>query len=602
MTTILKNTIFKKIGWLLLIGFLTYFSSLWNQFVWDDEQFIYNNTYVKTFSIREIFTESTTSGAGNISSYYRPLTTLSFAWDHQFWSLNPFGFHLTNTLFHLAAGILLFLYLKELGLSEKWSWVTAVFFIIHPMQTEAVVYANSRGDSLYAFFTLLGLYCFALSFKSKILSWTLYQKQFVFSKTKMLAVALIAYALAILSKEIGLAGLGLFALTWLKQTVFSKTLILKEIKTKIKKYQAQLTTWLGMAATAGYYLYLRMTRLNFGNGFEFYDPNHPYSQSIWVRLMTFMNSLWTYWRLLITPFPLHMERTTPVILSPINWRLFLLAALFILLVVIGYREIRKNKSSWIWFGTIWFLTMMVPVSGIIPINGLFYEHWMYLPMIGFFLVVTTMGKMVFNRLVKSLKINQAKSKKILFVLGITLASFYIVLTIRQNFFWSTPIRFYTYTLQYAQSARLRNNLGMAYADDGQYKKAIDQYQRSLEMNPYYPQTYHNLGNAYLSINNLEQAEENYRQALQVDPNFYYSYQPLIQIYLSTGQPQKAIPLLNKQLETNPDNWQLLVQHGQALYQSGQRQQAELSFTKALEVSNNHQQVKLFISNIKQQTE
>ena len=85
---------------LILIGatFLAYFSSFSNPFIWDDEQFITSNAYVRNFDIGKIFTTNTVAGAGVQSNYYRPLTTLSFAVDTAIWGSNPFGFHLTNLL------------------------------------------------------------------------------------------------------------------------------------------------------------------------------------------------------------------------------------------------------------------------------------------------------------------------------------------------------------------------------------------------------------------------------------------------------------------------------------------------------------------------
>ena len=106
----LINTLKNNSKYILLLVVLTivsYASSLNNAFVWDDEQFIYNNNYVKQFVVSKLWTENTIAGAGQTSTYYRPLTTFSFAVDHAIWGLNPFGFHLTNTLLHMGAGILL---------------------------------------------------------------------------------------------------------------------------------------------------------------------------------------------------------------------------------------------------------------------------------------------------------------------------------------------------------------------------------------------------------------------------------------------------------------------------------------------------------------
>ena len=115
---------------LVIITLAVYFSSLFNHFVWDDEQFIYRNQYVASFDVSHIFSTNTIAGAGETSNYYRPITTLSFAWDYLFWGLNPIGYHLTNTLLHIGAGILLYIILKNLRFSKVAAfWLSLIFLV-----------------------------------------------------------------------------------------------------------------------------------------------------------------------------------------------------------------------------------------------------------------------------------------------------------------------------------------------------------------------------------------------------------------------------------------------------------------------------------------
>jgi len=186
---------------LVAMGMLAYGLSLSNKFVWDDEQFIVRNRFIREFEyVDEIFRTNTIAGAGEVSNYYRPLTTLSFLGTYKLFGLSEFWFHATNTLLHVGAGVVLYLFLKELKMGEKASFWISLVFLVHPIQTEAVVYANSRGDSLYTLFLFLGLWVFARSFRDKRwwLTW----------------VAVLFYGLSVLSKEIGLAGLSLYILVF----------------------------------------------------------------------------------------------------------------------------------------------------------------------------------------------------------------------------------------------------------------------------------------------------------------------------------------------------------------------------------------------------
>ena len=91
----------------------------------------------------------------------RPLLTLSYALNHAS-GLGVAGFHAVNVLIHAGNGLLvLFLVrrfagqLGDLPLTAGWlALATALIFVLHPVQTEAVTYASGRSTSLGALFAL----------------------------------------------------------------------------------------------------------------------------------------------------------------------------------------------------------------------------------------------------------------------------------------------------------------------------------------------------------------------------------------------------------------------------------------------------------------
>ncbi len=530
---------------LFLIPFLTYLSSFGNAFVWDDEQFIYSNQYVLTFNIPKIFRESTTSGAGTNSDYYRPLTTLSFAFEANLWGLHPLPFHLTNTLLHIATGIFIFLLLLQLGLRRQHSFWLALFFLIHPIQTEAVSYINSRGDSLHAFFGMLSLLSFIAVLKNKTIEFHLYNLKFSFSTLFFTLAAILLYLCAVLSKEIGLAVAGIHSIIF---TLFYFRSTAKTLGAFVKEHAKALQVLAGIGVVIVCYLFLRATALNFNNTFNLYDDDSLYSESLLVRLLTFTKVVWIYCGLLLVPYPLHMERTTELVTSIFSIWPLLTVLLITGLVTLGIKEFRIKKTGYILFGTAWFFGLLVPVSGIIPINGVLYEHWLYLPMVGFFLVL--------SRLYQFLSTDKLKIilTRYLQTFLMVVACIYIVLTIRQNYFWSTPVRFYEYLLQYTASARIYNNLAMAYAEDGNNQKAIQNYLQALEISNQYPQTYHNLANTYKTIGDNNLAIENYLKVLALQPDFYFSYTSLIELLVVEkrfDETQQVITIIEEEWPDNP---------------------------------------------------
>ncbi len=537
--------------WLLiLIGFCTYISSFGNQFLWDDEQFIYRNQYVTSFNLKGLLTENTVAGAGVTSGYYRPLTSFTFALDYAIWNGHPLGFHLTNTWLHIAAGVLLCLILYRLGLRQAAFWIS-LFFIIHPIQTEAVTYMNSRGDSLYTFLAFLGLYFLLQGLDRKTVTLSLTDRQIHIRPDHFYMLSFFGFGLSLLAKEIAIATLGLYGLLgylWLYQHGLS-------IKEWLRRSRVGFITCLSLVGITLSYLGIRLFWINQQQLHQTFYFSPEYNNSLQVRLMTFSGIVWQYFRLLLWPYPLHMERSTEIITSSTSVWPWLTILTLILLGIVSWWEYRKFQSLWVFVGVSWFWGMLIPVSGIIPINGLMYEHWLYLPMVGFFIG----GYGLFRLLRKLVPLNLQRFERkrigLFFLSGVTVIL--ISLTIRQNYIWRAPIPFYTYTLQFADSARLHNNLANAYDQAGEYDLAISEYQKALTISDLYPQTYFNLANTYVSHQQPKSAEVAYQKALQLDPHFDLARVGLLNLYLQEQRLTEAQKILNDLLEKYPTDPSLL---------------------------------------------
>src|SRR3972149_3007999 len=98
---------------LALLVAASYLNSLFNPFMWDDKQMILHNEGIRQgwTSVINAFSPAKWAGrtddAGFVS-FFRPMHTLLSVFDYQVWGLNPFGFHLSNTLVHLFNTIFLF--------------------------------------------------------------------------------------------------------------------------------------------------------------------------------------------------------------------------------------------------------------------------------------------------------------------------------------------------------------------------------------------------------------------------------------------------------------------------------------------------------------
>ncbi|MCD6459393.1 hypothetical protein J7L67_01845, partial [bacterium] len=124
-------------------------------FVYDDNDFIVDNYPVKTWLLKNPWDFFLKPEQAVWSGIYRPLRTLAFAVDYQFFGLNPSGYHIENFFLHIFNAILVFFLFRIFFKNDKISFMGALLFAVHPVQIESVTWISSRGDLLYSFFTLI---------------------------------------------------------------------------------------------------------------------------------------------------------------------------------------------------------------------------------------------------------------------------------------------------------------------------------------------------------------------------------------------------------------------------------------------------------------
>lgn len=523
---------------LILVGFSVYAFNLNNSLFWDDDEWIKNNPFVHDFSyLKEIFTENILSGFGLKSNYYRPVLSISFALNYVIHGIQPVGYHLLSNGIHIANGVLIFLLLGHVLKRRLLAFLVATLFIIHPLQTEAVTYISGRGDLLSVFFMLLALWLFIKSqfTTSQVVNYNLRcRKRYLWINASLLSMIV-----AVLSRETAVlfpALLMIFFIAFLSVEGFWRS-----FKTSFVK----AIPFLLVSVT---YMILRLTVFNFKNTLNFYSEANDYTAHLSYRLFTFGYALVEYFKLIFVPLGLHMERDLQLKTSLFQWPVWL--ALVIVLAVIwwGMRLYRKSQGQSldfkVWFfGWSWFFIGLSPVSGIIPINAVMYEHWLYLPLIGFFTVVVWY-------LVKLLDFSKALKSAycVLSAVIIGYLLFFGVASVQRNMIWGNPIRFYEDILTYnPRSVRILTNLGNLYSEKGDIEKARSLYEEALRIpkGNSFPQLYYNLGNIYRNRKDIAKAVEYYQKAIKIDPSFPFAYQNLAIIYADQGNFEKAAAMLEK---------------------------------------------------------
>ncbi len=516
----------------------TYINILPNKLFFDDEELIYKNYYVQNLKyLPQYFTQNMIAGAGKISNMYRPILLTSFAADYAIWKDNPIGFHLTSIVLHSINAVLFFFLTLKLFGNKFIAFFSSLLFAVHPALSEAVIYASGRTDPLYAFFMLCSLLLFISCLEKKKKGWARY------------TVSILFFILSLLSKETAIVFPLILPLVIL---AFLHTKNIKELNDKktrlvnLKFNNLNVLLKTGILSLPFFtisfiYFILRLTILNFADTLNFYLNNAGttgastaslYSQNLPVRLYTFSKVFFDYAGLIFFPNYLAIARTPQIITTIFNHWVILFIFAVTIFVIVAKRNWPKNGI--IAFALLWFFILILPVSGIIPINNIESEHYLYLPSLSFFVIISYFVYFIWQR-VRSSEIKTAFAM-LLIIITLLLS----LRTVARTFDWRDPVTFYNIALsQSPGNLPIQNNLAMAYEEKGDISLAIEQYKNIIAVGDFYPNIHHNLANAYVKQGEYKKAETEYKKALSMDPKFYFSYYGLLDLYQKTGNASKA---------------------------------------------------------------
>ncbi|XP_067392373.1 protein O-mannosyl-transferase TMTC1 isoform X2 [Emydura macquarii macquarii] len=142
------------------LGALCYGNSLRGEFVHDDVWAIVNNPDVRAAAPFAALFANDFWGKGMAENTshksYRPLCVLTFKLNILLAGMNPFYFHAVNVILHcLVTLVLMYTCDKAVFKDGRLAFVTALFFAVHPIHSEAVTGIVGRADVLACLLFLL---------------------------------------------------------------------------------------------------------------------------------------------------------------------------------------------------------------------------------------------------------------------------------------------------------------------------------------------------------------------------------------------------------------------------------------------------------------
>ena len=112
-------------------------------------------------------------------------------------------------------------------------------------------------------------------------------------------------------------------------------------------------------------------------------------------------------------------------------------------------------------------------------------------------------------------------------------------------------------------ARLHTRRGGAYQAQGDVKRAVADYNKSMRIDPTYPAAYSNRGNIWFHKGDFDRAIADYNQAIQLDPKYGAAYVNRGSAWGNKGEFDRAIADYNEAIRLDPKGTKAYYNRGMA---------------------------------------
>lgn len=545
---------FINIAAIILLAWVAYGSCLSFNFVWDDFGLIVHNDQIQAQSTwYQLFTQDFWTLSENVKdasrNFYRPLISLSYGIDYKIWGLNPFGFHLTNMIAHSLAVVMVYILAVLLLKKRLPAFVCTLVWAVHPSHVENVCWISGRTDVLCAVFFLLSLILFRW--------WMLINK----GNLLLPFFIVLSYLAALFSKETAVV----FPLVCAADVYF-----LGGGYEALKRKRPFL---LFLCLMTVCYLFVRFSILGEVIGPAAYG-------TIWQKMISIPMVLAKYLGLLLTIIPVdahHNDKLLETVFSN-GFLIGVLAGfLFLACLVILWRNAKRREL----FAASLFLLMLAPVFHLGSFGDvIFADRFLYIPSIGFFLLVTMI---VSNGMPVLRKLSGIAAPG----LGVVAVMYVMLITSYTRFstqYWRDgTVLFYRAAQTSPDSAYVYFNLGQSLMHQGAYYKAQESYGKALALQPDYGDAYVNISAALNKIGEHREAIKYLNQAVAMQVLPHVTYATLGDAYVGLNEPDRAMQFYRLAILAR-DTSRARNNLGLCLLRQDQLESAAHHFAVALEMS------------------
>jgi Tfp pilus assembly protein PilF len=558
----------RAIPFALAASLLVFSPALLNDFVhWDDSANLLDNPGYRGLGwtqIRWMFTST-------VLGHYIPVTWLTFGLDYTLWGMNPFGYHLTNTLIHAANAALFYLIALRLlakatrlrGSALRIAAVmAALFFAVHPLRAESVAWATERRDVLSGLFFLLTvlMYLKAAEDEGPRRRW-------------LLVASLALYVLALLSKSI----------------VMTLPLVLALLDVyPLGRVQLRWAVWRETAARTvlkekGPYLLLGLVGAIISYGTV---ASNKYLTSLetygWpARIAMTGYSLWFYLEKTALPVALSPLYELPAVVNPLAPR-FLLSTVAVLAISAAllalHRRWPAGLAVWVYYGIV-----LGPVSGIVHAgHQLAHDRYSYLSCLGWALLaggaIGSIAQAAATGAVRPWFARAAAAMAAAWILVLGTQTWY------QIQIWRDTETLWRYAVAIDPRCSIcQSNLGSFFFRQKLFPLAKERYELALALRPDHVRIHSSLGVLLQRMGDVEAGISHLSIALARYPDSADMLNDMAVALLDQKRYSEAMPYLERANRVNPKSVPSLVNFGVGLIGIGQPEKALASLLRAKEL-------------------
>ena len=555
---------------IIVLGALAYANSFRGQFMLDDDRSIGESVEAlrSPFGARGIFHAT--------PFVTRPVVGLSLALSYRISGLATWGYHLVNIVIHLLAGLCLWALVRR-ACRHAWpeaersanglSFLIALLWTIHPLQTQSVTYIIQRSEALAGLFCLLTILCVARAAQGGWW-WTL--------------ASVLACALGMGTKQVMLSAP-------LLVLIYDRTFLAGSFAGALRR---RWHVYLGLASTWSIvFITYHLAPTTLGAGFG------ASPMGAWPYLRTQPRVILHYLRLCLWPYPQCLDDMWPVA----NKMSEILPSAAIIVLALAATIWALARRPILGFLGAEFFLCLGPSSSFIPIEDLAFEHRMYLALAPVLALLVLAGRKLLARTRGRVLTTALAAVAVLACMGRTLA---------RNRDYDDQIRMWSNVVaQRPWNFRAHNNLGLGFRAVGRHQEAEQRFRQAVLQSPFCWYALYNLGlamelhkdwaqasayfersmNSYKeypptrgklinALNNrglelrgqqhLNEAEAQFRKALTYEPNYWQAHYNLGLVKSQQGFYSMAIAQFRETLRLNPGFGEAKNQAAWAAYHNG----------------------------------